>query len=166
MGFLDVIGRMIQGKPAFEVTPSESRDTTSDESDDQAGARSLVDHRGRKIIPQIEIEHVTSHRQNDSLTVTAWIKNHSATEIELDKIHILGTKLEIDRRLRPGQAYQVTLYKGKMLKHDHDHKTSLQYKIIENGDYFLAHYSIEFKRESDGMYTIKRLEDNNGVQDI
>ncbi len=166
MGFLDVLGRMLQGKPAFDVTSSETKNSANQEPDNFKVDTKLVDKQGRKVIPEIEIENVVSHRQGSSLTVTAWIKNHSSVEIELDKINILSKKSEIDRRLRPGEAYQVTLYRGNVLKHEHDHKASLQYKIIENGDYFLANYSVEFKYESDGTYTIKRIEDNNGVKDI
>ena len=170
MGFWNSVNKLVQGKPVFEDQPT-VRDTIigSDGQTPDHDAETqnrFTDEHGKKIIPHVGIEHVTSHINGSSFTTTAWIKNLSTLEIELDKITVLSTKNEIDRRLRPGQAHQVTLYKGQSLKNDHDHKAILQYKIVENGDYFSVEYTVEFKYESDGTYTIKALRSSYGVRDI
>jgi len=170
MGFWNSVNRMIQGKPVFEDQPT-TRDTItgSNEHAQETTAQTqnqFVDSHGKKIIPEVGIEHVASHIQGTSFTTTAWIKNLSSLEIELDKITVLGIRNEIDRRLRPGQAHEVTLYRGPALKNDYNHKAILQYKIVENVDYFSVEYSVEFKYESNGTYTIKALQHNYGVRDI
>jgi hypothetical protein len=159
MGFWS---NLIQGKPAFEDESGVSQpDTASANSSNR-----FVDASGKKTIPQVTIDHVKSHIQGASIMTTAWVKNLSTLEIELDKITVLGTKKEIDRRLRPQESHEVTIYTGPAPKNDHDHKASLQYKIVENGDYFLAEYMVEFHYESDGTYTIEELHADNVVRDI
>ena len=170
MGFWNGINKLILGKPVFEDQPT-VRDkivSADDQSYDEATQANnpFVDQHGKKIIPEVRIEHVTSHINGLSFTTTAWMKNVSTLEIELDKITVLGYRVEIDRRLRPQEAHEITLYKGPALKDNHNHKAILQYKIVENGDYFSAEYTVEFKYESDGTYTIKALQPNYGVRDI
>lgn len=170
MGFWNAVNKMVQGKPIFEDQPTVRDKITGAAEQPQGEAAQnnnpFVDQHGKKIIPEVRIEHVTSHINGPSFTTTAWIKNVSTLEIELDKITILSNRVEIDRRLRPQEAHEVTLYRGPALKHNHDHKAILQYKIVQNGDYFTAEYTVEFKYESDATYTIKALQPNYGVRDI
>ncbi len=151
MGFW---GNLLQGKPAFEDehAASQPNETMSTDSADR-----VVDVRGKKILPQVSIDHVKSRIQGSSVTTTAWIKNLSTLEIELDKITVLSAKREIDRRLRPQESHEITIYTGPVSKSDHDSKAILQYKIVDNGDYFSAEYRIEFHYESDGSYVIEEF---------
>lgn len=170
MGFWNAVNKMVQGKPVFEDQPTVRDKITGADEQPQGeatpGNNPFVDQHGKKIIPEVEVGQVESHVQGETITVTAWIKNLSVFVIELDKITILSRKTEIDRPLSPQQAHEVTLYKGSVLKNDNDHKVILQYKIVENGDYFSVEYVCEFKYESNGTYTVKALRPAYGVRDI
>lgn len=170
MGFWSTVNKLLQGKPVFEDEPNVRDKITGAVAQTENGVEPVenrfVDEHDKKIIPEVAIEHVTSHLHGGTFITTAWIKNLSKFEIELDKITALSIKIEIDRRLRPQQAHEITLYNGPILKDDHNHKAILQYKIVENGDYFSAEYTVEFKYESDGTYIIKALRPNYGVRDI
>jgi hypothetical protein len=170
MGFWSGVNKLMQGKPVFEDQPTVRDKITGAEQSSQTGVQpdnnQFTDQNGKKIIPQVEVGQVESHIQGDTITVTAWVKNLSGFAIELDKITILSRKTELDRPLSPQQAHEVTLYKGSLLKSDNDHKVVLQYKIVENGDYFSVEYVCEFKYESNGTYTVKALRPAYGVRDI
>ena len=170
MGFWNGVNKLIQGKPVFEDQPTvRDKIVGIDDQPQEETTRSnnpFLDETGKKIIPEVEIGQVASHIQGDTITVTAWIKNISVFAIELDKITMLSRKTELDRPLSPQQAHEVTLYKGSVLKTDGDHKVVLQYKIVENGDYFSVEYVCEFKYESNGTYTVKALRPAYGVRDI
>lgn len=167
MGFWKALGRMAQGKPVFEV-PTESipsQPTTS--ASDQAAADPLHDARGNKIIPTIKIEHCKTHHLGAAIEVRAWVVNTSATEIELEKIEMLGQDHNVDRRLSPGRSHEVILYKGPAPTHDNEHDAWIHYKITANGDYFRADYRIEYNQESDGTYSVETLHpENYGVRDL
>lgn len=181
MGFFDGLRRMIEGKPVFvDESKKDIRDISDDDEDpwrqDEApttdppmsqGPESLlVDERGRKIIPEIHLEHCRSYINGTSMMVTAWATNTGKVEVELDKVDLLGMKYELDRRLNPGQAHEVTLYKGPVPGNESYHEAILYYKIVENGDYFAAHFMIEYNRESDGVFTVEELHPERVVHDV
>ena len=167
MGLWNFVKKMAAGKPVFEATPSQ-------QEDDHAGwvehvtapaaeASPYVDDKGNKIIPLIAIEHCKSHGDGQQLQVTAWLTNRSSFELELDKIVMLDTKTELDRRLQPQESHEVTLYRGPQPTSDHAHKAQLYYKIMENGDNFCADFSIEYNLESDGRFTVEELHPERGM---
>ncbi len=163
MGFW---GNILQGKPAFENPDAPAPQKAAPVSGSTAPAADrFMDTQGKKLTPQVAITNVKSRIQGSSVTTTAWIKNLSTLEIELDKITVLGARREIDRRLRPQESHEVTIYNGPVAKNDHDTKATLQYKIVDNGDYFSAEYRVEFHYESDGSCTIEEFH-TDFVRDI
>ena len=168
MGFLDGLGRMLQGKPAFvdpglkqtEVPPRAPTDAP------QATNQTPVDQRGYKIIPVVTLEHCKSHLNRDRVEVSAWATNQSDSEVELDKITLLGTTMQLDRRLSAGQAYEVRLYSGTAPTHDSYHKANLYYKLVSSNDYFQADFTVEYDYQSDGKYLPEQFHPEHPIRDI
>jgi hypothetical protein len=164
MGFLDGIRRMMQGKPVFE-DPTKT-DISSDEIDQfdttvqtpVAGPPIKAETSSRpKVIPTFDLRHCKTYIDGDTITVTIWVTNTSTVDIEIDKCVILNTRTEIDRRLSPGQAHEVTLYKGSMPKTNQAHKANIFYKAIRENEYYRVDFTVEYNRESDGSYTVEEL---------
>lgn len=174
MGFFDGLRRMIEGKPVFVDENKEAQAQDASESDDPwrqdeqpaTEESHLVDERGRKIIPEIRLEHCKSHLNGSTIMVTAWVTNMGQVEVELYKVEMLDMKYELDRFLKPGQAHEVILYNGPIPQDESDHKAVLEYKIVENGDYFDAEFMIEYGLESNGVYIIKELHPNPVIRDV
>jgi hypothetical protein len=164
MGFFKTLGKMIQGKPVFD-TPSGVRQALDTE---QASSPTSVppiiksdpvapEKEETKIIPTFMLQHCQSHINGGDIDVTVWATNMSEDDIEIDKCVILDTKTEIDRRLSPGQAHEITLYRGAIPKTDHAHKANIFYKSIKANEYYRVDFSVEYNRESDGNYTVEDL---------
>lgn len=175
MGFFSGLGRLIRGEPIFVNKPKDAEDDFSDDPwkrDDQDTDNSsvekspFIDEKGRKIIPEIRLEHCKSHIDGDNMTVTVWATNMSDIEIEIDKVDMLGMWREIDRFLKPREAHELLLYKGKIPTDENDHKAILQYRIVKNGDCFAAEFRIEYNFESDRRYTVEELHPEPVVRDI
>ncbi len=178
MGFFDGLRRMIQGEPIFTNEPKQASRNDYDDDDpwkkddvpsqdtENSVESPFVDEKGRKIIPEIRLEHCKSHRNGPTMMVTAWATNTGDVEVELDKVEILGVKYEIDRFLDPGKAHEVTLYKGPVPMNESYHEAILQYRIVKNGDYFAAHFMVEYNRESDGVYTVEELHPERIIRDV
>lgn len=179
MGFFDALRRLTRGEPIF-TDESKKDDQTNDnddpwQQDDQAQAKGdqdtpvkslLIDERGRKIIPEIRLEHCKSYINGSVMTVTAWATNTGEVEVELDKVELIGMRYELDRFLNPGQGHEIMLYKGPVVMDDSHHEAILHYKIVENGDYFAAEFMIEYNLESNGVYLVEELHPPPVIRDI
>ena len=161
MGFLKAFGNMIKGKPVFE-TPADTKDALSTDKStvlpQSSGppAQPLVAAR-RKIIPTFTLEYCKTNIDGDLIEVNVWATNTSNVDIEIDKCIIIDTKTAIDRRLSPGQAHQITLYRGPIPTTDHAHKANIFYKSIRANEYFRVDFMVEYNHESDGTYTVEEL---------
>lgn len=167
MGFWGAFGKIVQGKPVFEEpTTPVYQSTSAPASAQQPAVHPWLDERGQKIIPHIDLQHLKSVINDDVLEVTAWVVNTSSLEIELDKIVLLNTRTELDRRLQPNQSRQIVLYHGPLARDDSAHKANLYYKIVQNGDYFRCDYMVVHHREASGMYCVDRLQAERDIHDI
>lgn len=164
MGFFDGLGRMIRGEPIFTDTSKGDERTAREDAPVEKSL--LIDERGRKIIPEIRLEHCKSHISGDDMTVTVWATNMSTAEVELDRVEMLGVRRGIDRFLKPQEGHEIRLYEGRIPTSDVNHKAILQYKIVENGDYFAAEFMIEYNFESDGRYSVEELHPEPTIRDI
>jgi len=169
MGFWGSFGKIIMGKPVYDETsvadtlypqPQESTATSS------SPKSAFVDEHGNKIVPEITFTHFKSHRDGTRVKTWAWVANNSPFDVEIVKVNLLRQQQDIHRRLRPGEGHEVVVYAGSPLASDHDHQARAYYKIQRNDDYFLAEYSIEYNRESDGTYSIEEFHRTYQPRDI
>jgi hypothetical protein len=177
MGFWDVTKRLIQGKPGFEE-PSSNVDDWGDDAPTvdyaeereaqkaQAADDDLIDDRGYKQIPVVEVVYTKYLISGANMEVWSTIRNQSARELELDKIMMLGTKHELDYRLQPGQQREFRLYSGPRPNHNSYKKAELYYKDMPTGDYFRADHIIDYKYETDKTYSVVELKLIRPIYDI
>jgi hypothetical protein len=160
MGFMGGFGRLLQGKPIFEVPPESNvkKDALVEQS--QANTQS-----GPKVIPTVYIERSEYHNNGSHMQVMATIRNHSAQEIELNTITILGVSRNLNLLLRPGENRECTIYEGER-PHNHTYDNAyLRYKD-QTGDYFETHHTVEFRQELDGTYHVYQMRYAGPVKDI
>ncbi|HET6622545.1 MAG TPA: hypothetical protein VFG56_01275 [Candidatus Saccharimonadales bacterium] len=156
MGFWTVVGRLIAGKPAFEV-PNNTRQT--DRTDvAPAPVNGRIDHgrrldsSGRKIIPEAQLVRSEYHVSGEHLQVSAFIRNNSRVQIEIDKVNIFGRLYQVNRWLNPGEEHETVVYRGPHLKSDAYKMGELYYKDCQSGDYFCALHQVDYRREPDGSF--------------
>lgn len=176
MGFWDVVGRMAQGKPAFEDPNASSAaqsvpPTPVAPSSAPAPAYPLnktpVDASGRKIIPEISIHNCRSYLNGNRIEVRAWVKNHSEYEIEIDKVSLLGSTTQLDRRLRPGESHEMKFYQGAVPTTDRNDNASVDYILVRSNDYFRAEFMIEFEYiANQKIYLVEEFHPEDHVRDI
>jgi hypothetical protein len=161
MAFFETFKRIVQGKPPFEAPKPDGQDQQSTQQTQAAPtARS-----GPKVIPEVEIERTTSRSDGSRMQVTCIIQNNSQGVIELDKIQLLGTSLELDNFLRPGEERQYNVYNGNRLQHTNYRTAELYYKDA-SGDYFCANHNIEYDQEADNTYVITEMQLQRPIRDV
>lgn len=165
--------------------PSADVTSQADSTVQQAGSRRQVvmpveeptkgdpfhDQSGRKIVPEVEIEHIEAHESDDRKHLELWahLKNHSVFEVEVTRVNCLRQHIEPKRFMRPGEVHEVRIYQGGMPKNDAEHKCEVQYKLCDNGDYFQADHVIRYhyERDDDGEYYLpERIELIRPIRDI
>lgn len=183
MSFWDVTKRMMQGKPAFEV--SDTDDGWQDDADaptieyaeERAQKRSehttaaspetgLYDAHGVKHIPVVSTIAVRFDNHGANIDLWATIKNQSARGVELDKIALLGTHFGLHYPLAPGAQHDFKIYSGPQITHGNYKKAELYYKDTQSGDYFRADHLIEYKYETDKTYDVNGLRLLMPIHDI
>lgn len=109
---------------------------------------------GSKIIPEVIVDHVTSHCSGDMSRLELWLrlKNTSNFEVEVMEVRILGQSQRLNRFLKPGESHECCVYKGAVPTDNAHRIAQVDYKIVGNGDYFESDHQIGY-----------RLEDDNGV---
>ncbi len=161
MGFLDGLGKMMQGKPVFEP-PSQSDAQGQSPSTEQSANTST---QGPKVIPLAQIERVEIHNNGSHMRVTVAIQNDSDAMIMLDKIRLLGTMKELDTQLRPGESREFNVYDNQRPNHRNYDDAQLDYRDM-SGDYFEARHTVEFRQEADNTYSVSRFRFVGPVKDI
>ena len=108
---------------------------------------------GQKIIPEIEVERIKAQPSSDnkSLEIWAYIHNLASFDIELDKYELLGQRGDLNKFLKPGEIFELRMYRGAMPENDSVRKMYIQYKIVGTGDYFQADHTINYKYEQDSQ---------------
>lgn len=160
MGFFD----FIMGKPMPQS--DERPDEVAQPPETEAQRNGLVDEHGVKIVPTFKLDHVKSHRNDNKLTVTAWVTNNSDQRIRIDWCEMLRHKQQFDRELDPGQGHELTLYEGEIPHDEAEHHAQFVYRSSQNGDLFQRMYRIEYHLEGDEMRTVDNLFEDGPVRDI
>jgi hypothetical protein len=167
MGFLDGLGRFLQGKQVFEDEDKPRlEEPQAPPASMQPHPPLLVDEHGYKIIPHITLDHVKAHRDGDRMTVTAWAINHSNQRVRVDHFVVLGQKQTFQRELSPSEGHELKVYEGPVAPNEYESHAELTFRILGNGDLFKNVYHVEFNRDPDGTFIIEELHDDGPVRDI
>ena len=104
---------------------------------------------GSKIIPNVTVERLEPHLSSDMKQVEVWahIKNFSRFEVEVRRINFLQQHTEPGRFLKPGESHEIRIYAGDTPRSNAEHKAEVQYKIVDNDDYFQADHRIDYRYE-------------------
>lgn len=157
MGFFGDLRRALGGTPEHG-----SGEMAADAKTTSTATRTA---NGQKIIPEFEVIRIEPHINGDRLEIWAHLKNRSVCEIEVDKINILGQRSSIGRFLKPNEQHEVRIYSGAIPTNDSYHKAELNFKIVENGDYFCADHLIHYHFQN-GRYIPERLEVIHPIHDV
>lgn len=163
MGFFGDLGKALMGKPLGPTQQSGVAAQTPQTLQQQQG---IHDDRGLKIIPEIEVKNVRSHRNGDRLRVTAWIANKSDQEIRIDETYLVGQTKRPGQFLSPHGSHELVFYEGTIPSDDNQTKARVTYRLRVNNDVFMESYRVEYNRESDGKYSVTELIDEGPVRDI
>lgn len=157
MGFFDVLKNLATDKPGFEP-PSDSGSSQS--SQGAQGEGPATSHQsiqtGPKQIPRVSIERVQCHNNGSNMRAEAIIQNDSQTKLFFDRIFIMTGKIELDRELSPGQEWEFTVYNGPRPNNQNYTKAKIEFRD-ETNDYFAALFTVDYKPEQDGTYSIERF---------
>jgi hypothetical protein len=170
MGFLNGLGRFLQGKPVFEAEQEPQSEVNAPASvspqDAQPKQSPFVDAHGYKVIPEVTLDHLKATRAGDTMTVTVWATNRSDRPVRVDNFALLGQKQVFQHELRSNKGETLVIYKGPVAPNEHDSHAQLVFRLAENGDVFENVYHVEFNRESDGKFVIEELHEDGPVRDI
>lgn len=153
MGFLDGLGRMIQGKPVFVDNNQQSQ-----------GASEQQQSSSEKIIPKVYIVRTDCNVNNGRMELRVHIKNESQVEVHADNIRIFDTVVQTDRNIRPGETADFTVYSGPAMQDDNKTKCELKYRTTD-GDYFTMQHAVEYGFSNDA-YVVHNICPVGPVNDI
>jgi hypothetical protein len=170
MGFLNELGKAFMGKP---LGPAGSGDTQSSQSNQPTPANTsqagngILNERGLKIIPDIDVRNLKSYLQGDKLIVKAWVFNESPDQIiRVDTSYLLKQKRTHNQEINPKNSREITLYDGPAPTNENERQAQIAYRLKANGDVFMESYRIDYGLESDGKRIIEELHDDGPIRDI
>lgn len=140
MGLLGVLGRIMQGKPIY----------MPEDQPKQTGAEQSVTP-VRMQPPQIELRRVENEYPNGRYELRVDMKNEANEPLFLDKVTIFSVRREIDRELKPGETREISIYSGQPLQREPSGYLDLQYRTVNDCDYFLAHYLLRARPTQHGF---------------
>jgi hypothetical protein len=168
MGFLSELGKAFMGQPLGPQKPENSVQSGEQPAVMRDMNGSVVDERGRKIIPDIDFKNLRSRRQGggNELIVVAFVVNTSDHPIRINYSYLLKQKRQHNQQLRAGESRELILYKGQTPDNENENKAHIAYQLQVNGDVFQEQYRVEYHRESDGKYLVSELIDDGPIRDI
>src|SRR5690606_17833212 len=105
MGIWQTLGKLIQGKPVFEV--SDQVKSSGPPVDTSTGHSHEP-----KLIPRLEISRVKTQLSGGTMAVWGFVHNSSPVSVSLDKMVMIGATRRLGNFLSPGETEQVELYRG------------------------------------------------------
>src|SRR6266567_1130900 len=111
MGIFGALGRIVQGKPVFEVKQSPQNGNVpapGQPLQSQPQPRTA----GPKVYPQVRIERVQCQTPGNNLQCDIYIKNYSGGEVDIDRFEFFGGHNDLGTVLRPGESREFRIYNG------------------------------------------------------
>lgn len=156
MGFINGLGRMIQGKPVFQAEDQLASVPTAPKNE-QAEP-------GAKVVPKLCVVRTDCRINGESMDIYAHIKNESSVEVYLDNIRLLDKVTELDRILKPGEVRDFVVYKGQIMKDESKTKCELKYRK-QDGDFFVMQHVVEYGYQNE-TYVVNNIRPIGAVNDI
>lgn len=169
MGLFDALGKMINGDPMFDEGSSSTHPQSLPSGHSDSAASGQHDptrtDSGIKIFPELKVSRLSTRRNGNTMMSSMWIENEAPFEIELRKFTIMGQHVAMGRRLQPHGGHEEVIYNGPIATDDKHTHASVDYRIVQNGDYFQQEFFVEFDRQADGTYLIEELHPEHHVRD-
>ena len=160
MGFMQNLGKLINGEPMFTAaehsTPA-TQPATTDAS---------IQTNAAKVIPTIQLSNFHTSRNGSDIITEFWIQNASTEKIRVESIMILGQKRDLHQYLDPNQEHQFIVYKGPAPTDPHNDNAEIIYRCERTNDYFKNKYRVELDYQSDSTYNIDELHQEGPTHDI
>lgn len=152
MGFMDGLGRMIQGKPVFV------------DGQQQQSVNEPQQASGEKIIPKVFVIRADCNVSNGHMELRVHIKNESQVEVHADNIRIFETVVQLDRNIHPNETADFTVYNGPAMQDDDKNKCELKYRTTD-GDYFAMQHVVEYGFNNN-TYVVHNIRPVGPINDI
>lgn len=162
MGFFDALSKIVQGKPVFEANQGQQK--PSEQVSSQPTPQTPGQPVGPKVYPIVKIDRVQCETPGNNLQCDVYIKNYSATEVDVDRFEFFGGSPDLGTFLRPGESREFRVYNGPRPRSNNQHNCKIYFKDA-TGDYFCSENNIQFRQLPDGTYSIDRI-DYLRTQDI
>jgi hypothetical protein len=179
--FTDFMRKMIEGKPVFEdkskntdalagyetaAQSSETPTVSGDVESTEDGKGSTIVKHQEDTFPVIEVRRVKTHDDGTNVQIYCQLQNTWHEELLIDKIRLLGTKLELDYQLRAGDVRDFLVYKGPRLRHEDKH-AEIDYCTSRDKDYFRAEFLVKYTYNAeDSTYTMDEMTLDEPIRDI
>ncbi|KKW03687.1 MAG: hypothetical protein UY35_C0005G0135 [Candidatus Saccharibacteria bacterium GW2011_GWC2_48_9] len=150
------MGKMAKGEPIFDENNAH-RQSTDTGASQQVPTVDAIRQNGHKVIPEIRVTRLVSRRNGSNMTTHVWLQNDAPFAVEVRSFRVMGQATSMNYRLEPAQGREVNIYSGPVASHDDEDDAYVDYRIVQNGDYFQQHFHVEFDRQSDGMYLLEEL---------
>lgn len=154
MGFFGALSKIIQGKPVFEANQQPQQQGSAMPGAPTPAASVAA---GPKEYPRLVLGRVQCHMSGDDMEVEVEIQNESSQQLDLDQVRILGTAHDLGTFLRPGEEREFRLYEGDRPRSTSNSRVEVTFRTTPGGDYFQADFTIDFKQEADGTYSVQRF---------
>jgi hypothetical protein len=171
MGFFGALGKIIQGKPVFEPGQKNNGAAQPQQPGGEFGGGTFGQSTapqqpaqpqapaataGPKQMPNIEFERLVCTSNGTHMECDAHIKNHSQTDVDLDRFNFMGSSYDLGRVLRPGEMHEFRIFSGPRPNNTSYNRAELTVKDA-SGDYFQIIYHVEFDAVGDGTYDIDSI---------
>lgn len=165
MGFFSDLGKALVGKPLGQPPqiPTNQPMAMPGPTRQSSG---IVDDKGRKVIPHIDLKDLRSHRNGSRFIVTTWVVNQSDQRIRIDDTYLVKQKRSPHLELAPGQSHELRLYDGPVLDNENEHQAWITYRLMVNGDVFMENFRIHYVLEHDGKHTVGDLTSDGPIRDM
>lgn len=166
MGFFDTLGKIIHGQPLHEPVSTTSASNETVAGVGQQAGNSTRTSTGQKVTPEVRVSRISTRRNGDTMVSHGWVQNNSPLAVELRSLAAMGRTSPMNYHLDSGKGRQVQLYSGPVAQHERDHDDAhIDFRIVQNGDYFRQEFHVEFDRQSDGKFLIEEFHAED-VRDI
>lgn len=112
---------------------------------------------GQKVMPRLSVTRVKTTQSGAKMQTYGWIQNDSPFAIEVTGGSVAGQRLAVRQQLEAGRGKEVKLYDGATMTNNRYDDALIDFRIVQNGDYFQQKFHIEYEYQHDGSYLIEEL---------